>query len=382
MFEKSTVANRYSLVEDGDISSSTIWVQNGTSHSNDGVALFAGTNHPTELNNNVYRLVGDVAQEKTVTQTILTQGSIGDRFVFGGWMQADTIPEVTYNSVTYGQRMLKLAFMNGTTEVNLTVVSFNSDSTDWQYASASAIAEGNYTSIAISFIYGRNCNAAYFDGIQLYKDEFAKSFYYTASGNLASIIDLLDRKADFEYDMNDNLTKSVDSMDNETNYTYDNKHNLLTATSAEGLVATNTYNSNGQITETKTGTSTNYIRARQEYFSDTGFIKKVVDAREKSSSFTHNSRGQLTSTTDPKGTVNTKTYETSGLYRLLSDSIRFNSNTTASASYGYNTTTGLLETIMRNSTTYGFEYDAFGRRTKTKVGSTALSTTAFLLGQI
>ena len=55
------------------------------------------------------------------------------------------------------------------------MLDFNDDARsgiDWQYAAERIVAPENYTSIRIMLVYQNNANVVYFDGIQLFKEEF------------------------------------------------------------------------------------------------------------------------------------------------------------------------------------------------------------------
>ena len=59
------------------------------------------------------------------------------------------------------------------------VASFNPDcnsQNDWQYLSLRAVAKKAYTSMRILMVYESNANVVYYDGIQLYKEEFGHSY--------------------------------------------------------------------------------------------------------------------------------------------------------------------------------------------------------------
>ena len=60
-------------------------------------------------------------------------------------------------------------------------------------------------------------NSVYFDGIQLYEEEFGASYSYDGEGSVISARDLKGATTSFEYNGNDDLVKSV--LSDGANYT-------------------------------------------------------------------------------------------------------------------------------------------------------------------
>ena len=65
----------------------------------------------------------------------------------------------------------------------------------------------DYDSIRIILVYENNANVVYFDGIQLFKEEFGHSYVYDDDGNVVSVIDLQAQETTYEYDENDRLVE-------------------------------------------------------------------------------------------------------------------------------------------------------------------------------
>ena len=68
---------------------------------------------------------------------------------------------------------------------NDTLIAFNPNAmgfVNWQYVADRIIAKKAYNSITISLLYSYNVNEVYFDGIQLFKEEFGHSYVYDSSG--------------------------------------------------------------------------------------------------------------------------------------------------------------------------------------------------------
>ena len=66
-----------------------------------------------------------------------------------------------------------------------TLIAFNPNAigfVNWQYVADRIVAKKAYNSITISLLYSYNVNEVYFDGIQLFKEEFGHSYVYDSSG--------------------------------------------------------------------------------------------------------------------------------------------------------------------------------------------------------
>ncbi|MBR4628780.1 MAG: DNRLRE domain-containing protein, partial [Ruminococcus sp.] len=382
--EAGETPNRVNLLVNSDFSDGTNGYNTHNFGTGDTVVTTADSTHPDQLSASVLKITGSYDQEY-VSQTLYVTGKEGDSYSFGGWCASDSVPrnkQYDYSAMEYvscGERSLRVSFYNGDTLVNGTNAYFDPDTTDWQFVSSSAIAEGAYTKIVFSVRFLHSRNKAYFDGVQLYREEFSQGYVYDSNGNLTKYTSLLGDDDDFEYDDNNNLTKATDPLDNYTNYTYDPHHNQLTATTkntndATVSEVTNTYDSNGNVTSTKVGSNSNYIEATTAYDNASALASAVTDARGNSVSYTYNSSTrQQTKITDAKGNESTYAYgNAAAMLRLAS----LTSDGTGTVEYGYDQY-GKLTSISRSTTVYSFTYDNWGNVVDTKVGSTTLSTNIY-----
>ena len=373
MLEQADAMNRYNLLENGDLDSTANWTRGSDLTSSDALVTVSGSLHPEAFTDSAYKLVGSSTADKTVSQTIPVSGSTGDCYTFGGWAQMNTIPAFTKNAgtsteVNYGQRKLRLGFV-GASETKYYEVSFNPDSTEWQYICGAAVAPFDYSSIVFRFEYNFNCNEAYFDGMQVFREEFCESYTYDSVGNVVSVQGLAEQNNAFEYNGTNDLVKATDAKGNKFNYTYDNRHNLLTATSDSGMRYTFTYDSRGNALTSKVGSTTDYIQTSASYTSVGSFLSSMTDARGKSVSYGYDTnKGLRTSVTDAKN--NTSTYSYDSMNRL-------SGLTQGEAAVGYTYADDNLTEISHNGFTYGMTYDLFGHTLATKVNSTALSENTY-----
>ena len=374
MLEQADAMNRYNLLENADLDGSASWTRGNALNVNDQLMLTTDSLHPADFSVSVYKLCGDINTPKVVSQTIPVSGSTGDSFTYGGWAKVNTIPSCVANGggddeVELGQRKLRLGFV-GVSETQYYEASFNPDNTEWQYICGAAIAPFDYSSIIFSFEYSYNCNEAYFDGMQVFKEEFCQSYTYDEEGNVISVQSLADRNRTFEYDELNNLTKMIDARGNNFTYNaYDKFRNLLSATSAEGMEYHFTYDYNGNILTEKVGNSTEFILTSATYTSNGKLVSSMTDARGKSVSYDcDTNKGLRTSVTDAKGNVATYSYDSMN---------RLSGLTQGSAQVGYTYADDNLTEISHNGFTYGMTYDLFGHTLATKVNSTALSQNTY-----
>ena len=373
MLEQADAMNRYNLLENSDFSSNTIWSRGSGLDSNDAIVSVSGSLHPDSLSSAAYKITGSTTADKVVSQTLPISGATGDCYTFGGWAQMNTVPAFTKNAgtsseVNYGQRKLRLGFV-GASETKYYEVSFNPDNSEWQYICGAAVAPFNYTAIVFSFEYNYNCNDAYFDGMQVFKEEFCQSYTYDDDGNVVSVKGLAEKNSSFEYNGSNDLIKATDAKGNKFNYTYDSKHNLLSAVSESGMKYTFTYDSKGNALTSRTGSDSEYIQTSATYTSVGSFVSSVTDARGKSVSYGYNTdKGLRTSVTDANGNVAAYSYDSMN---------RLSGLTQGNAQVGYTYDDDELIGISHNGFSYGMTYDLFGHTLATKVNSDVLSQNTY-----
>ena len=373
MLEQADAMNRYNLLENSDFNSNTIWSRGSGLDSNDAIVSVSGSLHPDSLSSAVYKITGSTTADKVVSQTLPISGATGDCYTFGGWAQMNTVPAFTKNAgtsseVNYGQRKLRLGFV-GASETKYYEASFNPDNSEWQYICGAAVAPFNYTAIVFSFEYNYNCNDAYFDGMQVFKEEFCQSYTYDDDGNVVSVKGLAEKNSSFEYNGSNDLIKATDAKGNKFNYTYDSKHNLLSAVSESGMKYTFTYDSKGNALTSRTGSDSEYIQTSATYTSVGSFVSSVTDARGKSVSYGYNTdKGLRTSVTDANGNVAAYSYDSMN---------RLSGLTQGNAQVGYTYDDDELIGISHNGFSYGMTYDLFGHTLATKVNSDVLSQNTY-----
>lgn len=205
------------------------------------------------LNSFCIQMIGEAEKDKQISQTITVSGRTGDVFSVAGWAMAHSAPVVENSNRRFAIRA-RFNYTDGTTDS--TLVAFNPSTGDystWQYVAERIVAKKAYKSITISLLYSYNVNEVYFDGIQLFKEEFGHSYVYDSNGNVTSVTDLQKKTTTYEYSSN-NLTKMTLPSGASQTYTYDNYHNVLSAiSSASGTEYTFTYGAFDLVNSVKIG---------------------------------------------------------------------------------------------------------------------------------
>ncbi|AJA46845.1 tRNA(Glu)-specific nuclease WapA [Clostridium pasteurianum DSM 525 = ATCC 6013] len=367
--EEGSIANRYNLIDLGDISGTGTapnrWGTSGTNSSaGDGMMVSTDADHPSNLNNDVFRVNGARGVEKRIGQSIKVKGKAGDVYSLGAFAKGYSVPG--------GNFQIQAAFINGSTAQWVTF-EFNKASDAWQYASGKCIAKSDYSRIDIYYLYGNNANTAYFDGAQLYKEEFGQSYQYDSKGNVISTSSLAKQNSTFEYNGNNNLVKSLDPKGNSFKYEYDGKHNVTRAISAAGTNYSFNYDNYGNPVSTRIGDGANYIQTKAEYTPSGNYIKSLTDSLGNKVSYNYDeTKGLLTSSTDAKGSTTNNSYD--GMDRLTGVSKTVGGQQITN-NYSYEN--DKIKQITHNGFSYNFAYDSLGNNTSVSVGNQNLITNTY-----
>ncbi|MBW8383841.1 MAG: DNRLRE domain-containing protein, partial [Youngiibacter sp.] len=369
--EEGSIANRYNLVQNGDFKYGLDGWSSGGFTTGDGAAVTSDSNHPSSLDDNVLKINGNAGTNKSLVQNINVSGSSGDVFVMGGWTKGASVP---LSGLRYFALDLAIRKTDGTTQ--WAAVNFNEDSGDWQYMSSPIIADGSYSSISIYALYYLNLNTTYFDGIQLYREEYGQSYQYDSNGNVTSTVDLAKQNTSFDYNTQNDLVKSTDPKGSFFTYEYsaDGKRRLTKATSAENVVYSFEYDSYGNPRKAKVSGATSFMESSSTYTASGAYADTITESSGNSVSYAYNeSKGTLTSVTDPKGKTATYSYDSNtdaltGVSKTVDGSVVTN---------GYTYENDRLKTIAHNGFSYTFGYDALGNSTTVSAGSQTLITNSF-----
>lgn len=375
--EDGSVINRYNLVENADFTSyagnvPTFWVRNALS-SSDTIDASADSANPSYMSDARFMISGNSTPEtwKSIDQAIPVSGKAGDTYVAGGWAKGKSVPYATDPVYRVFGISVEFKYTDGTNEY--AVIFFNEDSDIWQYACGAVIANKDYSSIVIRPHYSAESNTAWFDGIQLFREEFGESFSYDANGNLKTARDLQNKNEQYSYSNND-LVKYVTPDLREYTYTYDSKHNLKTAVSPGNMKFSYEYDQYGNQTEAKLGNDFDYIRTSASYTSNGNYLDTITDPFGETIDYDFDAlKGTLTQVTDPYGNAVNYIYD-AALDQMLEVSMTADGKTLRNNySYYADSLTGVSHTAPNNeSVGYSFRYNGLGELLETRVGSQSL----------
>ena len=382
-------ARRYNLIKNPDFRNGlNCWVSKFFTTGDGYVSQTSGNEYkPDNLDDNVVKISGNIDAGKYIYQNVGESGVANDSYIVGAFVKSEGIPKFTHTllnastATTYGSMLIRVQFLNGNTVVNQVDKAFSYDTSDWQYLSFNAKAEGDFTSIRVGLHFARNQNNAYFDGVSLYKDGYGTAYTYDANNNLEKIVTEDDKSYLYEYDSNNNLTKSTDEYGDVTEYEYDAKHNLTKVTTTPSGTSIKkyteyTYDANGNITETVTYDSRNTGKcfiSNSEYSGN--YKSKDTDSRENSVEYTYDDVGRLYSVKDNKDTIY---YGYNSLNRV--SNVRSGSaNQQVFYSYSGDNLSSILLSLKTGGIRlrYNFSYNAFGQLTNTYVNNQLLSTNTY-----
>ena len=363
--EQSANASRYNLIENGDFTWSD--PEAGSMfgwHAGVGTGARgeSSTSAAPQMDTHVYAVAGDPREEKSRYQNFHISGSKGDVYTVAGWAKGDSVP-LKDGARKFGITA-RFTYTDGTTDDQM--VSFNPDAEQWQYAAQRVVAKQDYTLLQIYLVYDNNENTAYFDGIQLFREEFGHSYVYDSDGNITSVTDLQKKTTTYEY-KNNNLTKMVLPSGASQTYTYDSYHNVLTATSPEGVSSSFAYDTYGNNTQVSVG-GTKKVTASAAYSADGNQLASVTDALGQTTSYGYDLQtGMLQWVQAPGETESTRTnYSYDGKLRATGVS-------KGASAVGYSYASDLLSAISTASgTDYSFAYGAFDLVQSIQAGSRTL----------
>ncbi|MBE6939730.1 MAG: RHS repeat protein [Ruminococcaceae bacterium] len=363
---ESAGPTRYNLINNADFRFGTSgWTKGSTCTSSDTVTTVSASAAP-QLNTSAYKISGSATASKSVYQTVNVSGAAGDVYSLAGWGKGDSVP-LSDDTRTFG---LMLEFVNTDGTTTKKTISFNPDcdsSNNWQYVADRAIADKAYSSIKVYLLYGNNMNTVYYDGLQLFKEEFGQSYTYE-DDKLVSTIDLQKQKTSYEY-TNNNLTKIL-LNDNQViaSYQYDTYNNVTQAVSETGVTTNFTYDDYGNNTKVTIVNGGKEITSTATYASGGNQLSTVTDALGNTTTYGYNSQtGVLDWLQAPGETSSTRTnYSHDSVFRTTGVS---KGATTAAYTYEND----LLDTITSASgTVYDFAYGAFDLVQSVKAGSRSL----------
>ena len=379
--EMNPTASRYNLIENGDFRAGN----NGWYSGNDLVAeskLVDKEPATAQLGGKAYHAEGNPTGENRISQTVNISGEKGDTFVLTGWAKGDAVPtpkESNESKQRYYGIVAKFNYTETSKKSKTYVAKFNPDTdstVNWQYSAEMMVAEYPYSSITVYIAYDRSANEAWFDGIQLFKEEFGQSYTYNENGDVIAVKDLQNDTTEYKYDDKGNVLKVIRDDKTLTTNTYDGYSNLTRSknniTNVEYEYEYDDYGNNTEVSLIN-GTSAK-ITTAVAYTSDGNRVVSNTDSLGRVTRYNYDENTNvLLSTQYPEDTEQTATvYTYDEMYRMATVEATTDTGLELSAEYTYSN--DRLTAIETASTTYGFAYNDFGLRTKVEAGERLLAS--------
>ena len=375
--ELAETASRYNIIENGDFRYDSYgWIMSDYCDSNEK-ALYNGETAAPELSKKIFQIVGDPEHKLRIRQEVPVSGKKGDTFVLAGWARGDGTP--LGKIVPDGRRFtLRGTFLNTDGTTDEFEFHFNPDTGGeniWQYAAGVMVAKKDFDSIKIQVLYDFGANTIYFDGIQLYKEEFGNSYTYDEEGNVTSVKDLQGKITEYEYASNNtDLLKVIQDNKAKVTYKYDDYHNVIKATTEKNVVYEFSYDEYGNNTKVSITDDSGTISSTATYTTDGNRLVSTTDALGNTTTYGyHPDTNVLQWIQYPEDSEETRTeYTPDAMYRTAMAELKTDTGLNLSAEYTYDN--DLLTSIKTASTTYNFTYGNFALRDSVAVGDKILAS--------
>ena len=329
-----------------------------------------------------FRIKGQSDVQKGLKQTVKVSGSENDTYIISGWAKANAAAKDEEDLRKF-KLSIKITYTDNTS-VWKSPAEFNYSISDWQFTSAAFNLSDNTSanktpsSITVCVRYHNQANYAYFDNICLIKDN-AQSYTYDDDGKLVSVVDNSEEKSKMEY-TNSDLTKNIDAKGYAYTYTYDDNHNMTQAKSQNNVQYNYAYNNKGLATSLEVKNSNTKSLKSEVTYNSKGLLATSKDQDGNTASYNYNNNtGTLTSFTDDSGTTSYSYDSVTDQLTSLSKYDDFE-EATYTVNYTYSDDSKQLKKISRNATDYNIEYDQYGNKTDSKVGTQSLASYSYNSG--
>ena len=387
--ESYTVANNYNMLENSGFEKyssnglPTSWYD-GYSTLNNAIDCKSEAHQQGKYS---FRIKGEAGKVKSICQDVNIAGTEDDTYIVSGWAYANAVPKNEDDTRKF-KISVKITYSDNSTKYK-TPAPFNYSISGWQYTSAAFnLSDGTNKvktpkTITIYLSYQNQENYAYFDNICLVKDN-AMSYTYDKDGKVISVVDNSKKQSTMEYN-NSDLTKNIDAKGYAYTYGYDKAHNVTKIESQTHMNYNYTYSTKGLATSLEVKcdskvTDVGILKSEVTYDSN-GLLSSATDQDGNKVEYKYDgNKGTLTQTTDKldsKNSVVTNYAYDSNTDQIKSVKQSDSNGNEYSIAYSYSSKSKLLEKISRDGTDYSIQYDEFGNKIDSKVGSQSLASYSY-----
>lgn len=336
------------------------------------------------LGNTMYRFYGEADKVKKLTKTLSIAGNKGDTYLVNAWGNGSSLPMPSEND-TARHFGVEVTFVPASGSSDVHNIDFCDDILDWQFLSQAVVAKVAYTSIKVSYVYSHQLDAACFDGLSLFREEFGQTYTYDDKDRVVSATDAQKKATKFEYSNTNDMTGVTNALGKKFTYTYDSKHRVTKGVSAAQMEYHYTYDSAGNVTrsgsvthmpegvEDNTGAGT-WINRTMDAAKN--HVVKVIDTAGNSEEYTWDSKDLMTSKKDGRGKTVTFTYDTAERLASISQTATVD-GVAKTIRNEYTYSMDRLTGIRHNGFDYSFTYDTFGNPLQTKAGGVTLASRSY-----
>ena len=278
--ERHDVANAPNLLENTNMENNYGWIASSgqTSESTNPYNYDGYSVWQTHLSGKAYRLFGDFTSEKYIYQEVTVKGSNSNTYILSGWGKGYGLPTENAPNSRFDVE-IKITYGDGTTRT-IEGLKFDRYNQDWQYLSKTFTAEHpdsptrTIDKIGIYCYFSKNAGCAYFDDIQLVKDNVS-SYTYDDDGNMTSQKDLAEQKSEYAFSNNE-LVRAISPNGSSYINTYDsNDKNRLISSVGDGVTYAYEYDSQGNVTSARSLSGA--IESNRYYYIITPNKNMLVD---------------------------------------------------------------------------------------------------------
>lgn len=398
--EESGGERYYNLVENSDFSNAP-----GATTSATGASAYAWTNTSLEsfdgvqisTNRNEFRIKGSPKLQKKISQSVPVNAEAGDTVIIGGRAAAYATIDTANN---HKFSIIAQIYSTETNLVKTIEIPFDRTvSMAHQVKAAYYKLETHCDHIVYSFVYYKHVDSAAFDNAFVYVGNYGTHYNYDNDGLIVEEHNDEGKSMTYLYENGDVVTikETVGGVEQTVvEFEYDSNHNVITATNNIGTDVEFNY-LNGQVaTQTITENNDsgfNTVTTNNTYLQGGNYLYSSTDENGGVTTYNYDNnnnpiKGLITSKIDSNGNITCYSYDP------ITDELISTSQKTCTVLDDYLNLTedglpdddipkstviyirenDLLKDIVRNYTTYSYDYDNNNRVVGYKIGNQTILT--------
>lgn len=336
-------------------------------------------------NSNTILMNGDMISDRVLTQSVSVNAEAGETVIIGGTAAARAMSSNFDGVNTFGIRA---------------VLYKDSDTVDETlYIPFDPLVDGGMQTVArcyklknpchhivYSFVYEKNINEMALKNAFIYVDGFGEHYGYNDIGLVSDKYN--DEGTAYEYSYENNnvslVSRTVSGIEETVaENTYDANGNQTETVNNDGTSITTTYAGGLPISKTVSGSGDETYTEQFSYYPGGNYLATYTDYSGGVTQFFYDNntevtapilKGLLTKIIDANGNVKTFAYDANTDEMIsASGAVSVSENAVTALSYQG----GNVSSVVRGGTTYSYSYDGNNNVTRTKVGANTLSQLSY-----